>query len=206
MIAGRLRAWFLGELLYRANATRDQSVYAIKDRLLETYGTREPWDDCQHITRPCWGPYYGVQCGLGCTKCGGTGIYSERLVRLEVWRFGARSFHRPWTFGRPLYLYSEPVIEGLITHDEVRFGARHEAKLWLLFLFDRPEWWRSVTGQSSGFCWLPMEFLAFVIFEINIARHNLGWRVRQTVSWFGRPARGSKKAASLPPIDDTAPF
>lgn len=168
--------WLLGELLWRANASREPTMYEIKDRLLERWGTREPEDDCQHLVRECWG-WSRVCLGASCLKCGGTGIYSERLVRLERWRLGRRGFHRPWRDGLPIYPYTRPVIEGYLRR---RIRWSHEATLWLYLLFDRRRWWWEMTlsctyGPGTR---TPMLLLNRALFHGRIWLLNRGWRVQ----------------------------
>ena len=87
----------LTSVLHRANAcppaNYHEEFYAVKQLILETWGTR-----ChtivQRIQKVCWGDWdYG--CGDDCGRCGGTGIYETKYFELEEWVLCGRTFHRP---------------------------------------------------------------------------------------------------------------
>lgn len=167
----------LGWLLYLANARMSGSVYrreryALKDRLLHRFGTRVG-DDVQHIVEDCWGYYDDGRClGRSCTKCGGTGVYDERVILLERWQLGGRIFH-----SNPRQAYGEAnqlktragVIRGRIQHDAVRYGAAEEALLWLALIFDRKLFWRELKShRTCGWQRRPLKALQVVVFEARM--------------------------------------
>lgn len=114
--------------------------YRLKDRLLNSYGRRDPdrYCDWQRIKKPCWSceGTGGLYEPGACYKCHGTGIYSERWIPLFRRRIADHLFHIPGAaqFVKPVWIDS-PDIEGLVRHEKSRF-AWH-AQLVLGLMFDR---------------------------------------------------------------------
>ena len=147
----------LARLLHLANAKPPEPrevLYALKDRLLTRHAVfvGHCW---QELTYPCWdGP---------CGRCGGTGIYRQRWVLLEAWRWGRWSFHRPVASMEERPGTQVPMIQGRITHQD--YGPwSWEACAWLYLLCG--EWramerllvhhsWRTpgVWPPMHGVCW-----------------------------------------------------
>lgn len=163
-----LRCW----LLHLANADppmHREAFYALKDRLCRRYGYFDGYD-LQHLVQPCWGAHGErdegpAQSHATCGRCGGTGIYRARWVRLERWQVGAFVFHRPvnstdippqerqWGWGE----WGREVIEGPIHHP--RHGRCHaEACLWLYLLCGEWRLWGQAltTEWTSGWYAWPM--------------------------------------------------
>lgn len=95
---GRMRIALLGV----ANRSRNlgDGFYELKRRLVRRYG-RFVRNINQEILRECWGCEDGpVQ---GCSRCGGTGVYSIRWWRLATWEAYGHVFHWPASelFSRP---------------------------------------------------------------------------------------------------------
>ena len=162
----RLRCW----LLHLANADPPMSrepFYRLKDRLCRRYGSFDG-HDLQHLVQPCWGSHGERDEGPArspaiCSKCGGTGIYRERWVRLERWRVETYLFHRPVDstsippIQRYFTGYGLPMIEGYVQHQ--RHGRCHaEACLWLYLLCGEWRlWWHTLTtAWASGWYGWPM--------------------------------------------------
>lgn len=172
----------LATLLHYANADAPflhrTEFYALKTRLLERYGTKTAIET-QEIRKKCWGwrDEYGGDKGCrgdDCTKCGGTGVYSLRWVKLERWQWCGYVFHRPigYQFNPP-----DPTtvkIFGRIEHAD--YGrASQEAALWLYLLCG--EWrllWKSLRSSCAcGWYWWPMLNLQRVTMELSMF---LSWR------------------------------
>ncbi len=154
----RVLAW----LCHYANAdpSWNKSVfYGLKTRLLRKYATFAG-HSIQEITKECWGDQrdeYGDLCGCGpsCTRCGGSGIWDRRWVRLERWDWCGYLFHVPsgTTWKKP----DSVQIHGVIEHADYGRASR-EAELWLYALtFQWKSFWDVLT--TSGYCnpgWYPM--------------------------------------------------
>lgn len=130
----------LAAVLARANASppshgllRD-AFYEVKEEILRRWGQRTG-AIVQHIVKPCWGwPREG--CHDECDKCGGTGIYSESWIKLEVWTLEGRTFHRPAARLRRFRPRREVVtIEGVIAK---RLASRAAVCRNALFCLFRP--------------------------------------------------------------------
>ena len=128
----------LASVLARANASppshgplRD-AFYEVKEEILRRWGHRTG-TIVQHIVKPCWGwPCDG--CHDDCTKCGGTGIYSESWIKLEVWTLMGREFHRPVARLRRFLPRREvATIEGVIQKRPARRAAVCRNALFCLF-------------------------------------------------------------------------
>lgn len=135
----------LGKVLHIANSeVRDNQIrplfYGVKDRVLQRFGTGELRDDIQHIELKCRGCY---GCGIWrkgswnedtCFRCGGTGVYQHRYIRLERWTLGGFKFHIP---RERLEQKPEqaPTIEGKIDHwcDHPNHAFEYQLLLILLF-------------------------------------------------------------------------
>lgn len=126
-------------LLHLANSSPPgiyrQEFYALKQRLLEKHGEPDGYDT-QEIVKECWGHWSATEYGvhIGCSRspscrCGGTGIFSRRIIGLERWCWGRFNFHRP--IDRiPNALIT---IRGRIQHR--KYGrVSNEATLWLYLL------------------------------------------------------------------------
>lgn len=216
-------AWLLGLGNARARGSSlDREFYALKDRLLRKYGTRDGVD-IQHIKRECWGYEEDGKClGKGCRRCGGSGVWDEKWIELERWAIGGRVFHRPSGFR-----YSAPsaddlfaprnVIEGLITHYDVSYRASSEARLWLFLLFDRRAWRHEIgRSRACGWQWRPMLALQAIVFEIRMAL-ALPWNRRclcgrRIIRPFSRQYHFAcrrcdvRRAAFVGSLDDNLPF
>lgn len=96
----------LAWLCHYANADPSFSsryFYDLKDRLLRQFAEFRG-HDIQEITKKCWGDKrddYGDWhgCGPRCRRCGGTGVWDRRWVRLQKYAMWARmtfSWKRCW--------------------------------------------------------------------------------------------------------------
>ena len=166
----------IDRLLHLANAAppivNTREFYAVKDRLLRARGELlgHEW---QHIADRCWGPWNCAGCpGATCYRCGGTGIYRQKWVRLERWRLGRHIFHRPIQTS-----YADPGVPVTIVgriHHQATGRRSHEALFWLYALTG--EWrlfwyhmWRG--GACCGWYAWPFLSLQRVVFH---ARLRLG--------------------------------
>lgn len=148
----------LAWLCHFANANpMGRKFYELKERLLRQYAEFRG-HDIQEITKRCWGyehPDGWLGCGQHCRKCGGTGIFDRRWIRLQRWQWGRYTFHIPdgTTWKNPDSIQ----IVGRIRH--VNYGKlSREAELWLYVVtFQFRTLWYSLTAQS--YCspgWWPM--------------------------------------------------
>lgn len=182
-----MRSRILATLLHYANADPPfyrERFYALKDRLLQKYASRAG-QDVQHIKDRCWGYMADQECGgPTCSKCGGTGVYSEFFVLLDRYKWHGYIFHRPVsrvTKSVPGW----PTIVGRIQHK--RSGrANAEACLWLYLLTGE---WRLFARalRSSATCgrhaW-PLLNLQRVVFHIAInLRRQRCWCGRSFMTW-----------------------
>jgi hypothetical protein len=112
----------LATVLHHANCSPPphcrEDFYKLKQAICEKFGVREH-DDLQRIVDKCWGYRY-TECGPDCEKCGGSGIYSQVIVRLERWRLAYRVFHKP--IGRVSAPIEPITIEGRIRHTHKKLG------------------------------------------------------------------------------------
>lgn len=170
----------LSFILHHANRnTKNPEFYAIKDLILKKHGTQIGYD-IQHLDgNKCWTcngsgqyerysqyPPYKAYDWEPCNRCFGSGWY-----RLPAWvclariQFGKYIFHRPlkreFCVKNPFTVeemgfevFTTPVIEGYIDHDESWFGPyavlilyaiyNHEAfrKEWIEF--KKIHYWRTI--------------------------------------------------------------
>jgi hypothetical protein len=136
----RLLSWLLWLANARARSSgHSKQRYELKDKILRRWGALVGMD-VQHIVRMCYAcegaGYWSSDPNDSCDRCGGTGNYDERWIRLERWQLGARVFHRPagYDFVRPAEGVN--VIRGYITHTDVDHDVSAEAFLWLALLCD----------------------------------------------------------------------
>lgn len=121
-----------------------REFYALKERLLRRYATPDGID-VQHIKDECY------ECSgrekPGCYRCV-NGVYRERFVALNRWRWGKHSFH---TFKERLS--SPPTLPTI--HGFVRHGKRlpghwpTEAFYWLALVCGD---WKAFASEF-GRCW-----------------------------------------------------
>lgn len=143
----------LATLLHYANANASwcgrNDLYALKEKLLRRYGELAG-QDIQEIRRECWGPFndWGDPTGCpgeDCPRCGGTGIYDLKYIRLERWAWSGYVFHRP---AERLYRLPDPAsvnIHGRIEHPDYDVRTSSEAALWLYLLSgERRLFWRTL--------------------------------------------------------------
>lgn len=140
-----------------------REFYNLKDRLLRSRAVFRG-HDLQEIIQPCWGPYdrihgHHIGCQGGCCpRCGGSGVYDKRWVRLERWDWGGSLFHIPSGETRiPPDPGTSVTIHGLVHHRD--YGrASGEAVLWLYALCG--EWrtfWRELSSHCAvGWTWWPL--------------------------------------------------
>lgn len=176
----------LATLLHYANASPPScrtEFYRMKERLLKRYGTF-CGHDLQEIRKECWGElernddWYDrswLGCtGASCRRCGGTGVFDIRWVRLQRWTWGKYTFHIPdGETRKPPDMPTPNLIRGLIEHPN--YGrASNEAVLWLYLLFDRRLFWRSITGWCCyGRYFYPLTILQRIAMPL---RWRLSWQ------------------------------
>ncbi len=192
IVPNSVLAW----LCHYANANPSynrSNFYDLKYRLLRQFGTFQG-HDVQEITKECYGErlydeYYNdydyCGCGEHCRRCGGTGIYDQKWIRLQRWQWGKYTFHIPEESTR---IKPDSVqIKGRIEHPDYGNASR-EAELWLyLVTFQFRTWWHVMTATclcSPG--WWPMCRLQKIAFW---ARLKLSWRKCWCGKWF--PTWGS---------------
>jgi hypothetical protein len=177
----------VSRLLWLANSgppiARTEQFYALKDRILRRWGTRDG-HDWQHIIKECYGcdgRGESRECPeRACRRCGGSGVYDHFFVKLERWDLAGRTFHRPAekTWKRP----SEPVaIVGRVRHADVG-RAGNEAALWLALLLDRRLFAALMTSSCCcGPTWrYPLVTLQKLTFRLGMAAR--GWERRRCVT------------------------
>ena len=135
-----------------ADAAGNRTFYSLKDRLLRQYA-KFAGTEIQEITKECWGDRrdgYGDWCGCGpnCRRCGGSGVYDRRWIRLLKYQWGKYSFHIPLDETR---VGSEAVhIKGRIQHPDYGRASR-EAEMWLyIATFQFSSWWKRM--RSGYYC------------------------------------------------------
>ena len=204
----------LAWLLHVANSSRGlgREFYDLKTRLLRRYATFRG-HEMQEITKQCWGDKrdeYGdlYGCGPNCRRCGGTGIFDRRWVRLQRWEWGRYVFHVPDgdTRNAPCVV----TIFGRIEHRDYGKGSR-EAELWLYLVTGSLKMlWHALTACS--YCspgWWPMCRLQKVAMW---SRMRFSWQKCWCGKWFPTWGRGwricrkCRKCRSQKPVDDDVPF
>lgn len=160
----RLIAW----LLHVANTDAHCSpsrFYGVKEKLLRRYG-RFAGHELQEIRKECWGPrvrgdwyddsFSGCK-GASCSRCGGTGLFDIRWIRLERWEWRGYVFHRPAGDTRVKPDITHVRIFGRIRHKDYGIAAG-EARLWLYLL--TCEWrlfWHDLSTHCYGYPrWWPL--------------------------------------------------
>lgn len=189
-----MRQRLLAKLLHYANAGHPafrSEFYALKERLLRKYGTFRG-HDLQEIKKECYGESVGYYewagCkGTKCRRCGGTGVFDIRWVRLERWEWRGYVFHRPVDDTRIPPAVGSVKIFGRIEHAD--YGLKSaEAVLWLYVLCGEFRLWaRSL--RASRYCrprFWPMLRLQAVVMPLAMW---MSWRR----CWCGRryPTWGS---------------
>ncbi len=178
----------LPRLLHLANSDppgNREEFYALKTRLLHTYGKLRGLR-VQEIIKSCWGEYDSPGClGKKCRKCGGTGIYSRRQYLLEEWEWGGYVFHCPVPTNR---LYTVIDIKGRIEHKNYGRKAR-EACLWLYLLCGEIGLFRRAmtSGYSCGRYWWPLLNLQRAATVLSMW---LAWRKCWCGKWFWTMGQG----------------
>lgn len=176
----------LSRLLHYANAnppfTHRARFYDLKDKLLRKHGTFRG-HEIQEIKKLCWGeishynswgdPVYH-NCNPACGRCGGTGIFDIRWIRLERWEWGRYVFHIPVDDTRVPPDPKSVSIHGRIEHPNYR-RLSNEALLWLYLLCG--EWgvlWKALRSWSCcGWYWWPMSNLQRLVMRF---RMKLNWQ------------------------------
>lgn len=165
----------LSKLLWLANSDPPCSrkrFYAMKDVILKLWGEPDGYD-VQRIVKACWGDRWWDDegdeangCGPGCRRCGGTGVWEEKFIRLERWKLAGRNFHsNPTRISRPdksgETAYGPVTIDGRIGHKRPGRIA-DEAMLWLALLTGhwRLLWIETAHVYRYGRTWFPLLNLA----------------------------------------------
>ncbi len=164
----------LVRLLHWANSSppcNRMQFYVLKTRLLNRYG-RFVGHEIQEIKKECWGRYE-TPCGPKCHKCGGTGVFDIRWVRLERWEWRGFCFHTPAGDTRKPCLRVD--IHGRIEHKD--YGRlSNEAVLWLYLLCG--EWKLLARALRESYCcgryWWPFLNLQRIWMNVSIktSRHK----------------------------------
>jgi hypothetical protein len=196
----------VGWLLFRANAhpplARD-AFYALKDRLLQRYGTYSG-EDIQQIIDPCWGSHEDGCSGSTCTRCGGTGIWRERRIRLSRWSLAGRVFHRP---DGPASPRQPATITGRIVHAGVTRAAAFEALLWLSLLYDRSLLWRVLCSHTLVFrTWYPLSLLHRLVQWCRHLERYLPRNCTLCNRWYGVSLHSRWWICSTCSANDDIPF
>jgi len=155
----------IGYLLHVANSNppvvsyhRDGLFYAMKDQILHALGERETHDtlfgpepnyDWQVITHPCWGCQQCKPDHWRWNGCNGDGIYSRTYVRLERWRLGGYTFHKPTGRYGAMPEGSQVTITGLVQHKDYGPWSWRAAFL-LALVFDQHFAWRMFGRTAAG--------------------------------------------------------
>jgi len=147
IVPGRVIAW----LCHLANASpANRTVfYELKRRLLEQFAKFNGYE-YQQITKECWGDKRDEQgylygCGPYCLRCGGTGFFDVKWIKLKRWVWHGYVFHTPQ---ETIYVKPPSVqIHGRIKHADYGLASR-EAELWLyLVTFQFKSWWKVATSM-----------------------------------------------------------
>lgn len=191
----------LGEVLHCANSRppdiKERQFYALKDRLLQRYGTGDGFD-VQHIKQDCWdcdgtGKLYAEYMHLGhltsiyvgkCKRCT-DGIYRQFWVRLERYRLGRHVFHTPKEryYNDPGLTMQRPLIDGYIRHHNYPGHLPLEAAFWLFLAFEPRLFWQmfghlGAHKAKTPICWLSNQVYWISCIPDNIRRKFQHWKWR----------------------------
>lgn len=130
----KLKIFILSWLLYQANKTKTQAVYAIKNKLLTKYG-QHVGNDLQVLEKRCWtcggsGIYIGWDPHNGddffdvCRHCGGTGIYETKEFVLDVVKLGKYEFHN-----NPIKVHNTDIKPRITYHIKIGHKATKLSRL-----------------------------------------------------------------------------
>lgn len=196
-----------------ANPSHRPIFYVLKERLLRQYAEFKG-HDIQEITKECWGRLdewgdpHGCK-GETCTRCGGTGIYDRRWVRLQRWQWGKYTFHIP--DGSTRIKPDSVQIHGRIQHAD--YGkASHEAELWLyLATLQFRMWWTvlSTSCYASPGWWPMCRLQGWAMWaRMKLSRHGC-WRCGKRFFTWGSGWQVCKKCREPKVIleqDNEVPF
>lgn len=201
----------LAWLCHYANADpMGREFYELKERLLRQYA-EFMGHDIQEITKECWGDKwdredgYWYGCSDTCTRCGGTGVFDRRWVRLQKWRWGRFWFHIPDGSTR---IKPETVqIVGRVKHQDYGKASR-EAELWLyLVTMHWRTFWEMLTRQS--YCnpgWWPLCRLQKIAMWTRMKlRIHRCWCGRRFMTW-GSGWMVCRQCRNRKPSVDEIPF
>lgn len=150
-----------------------EAFYALKQAILAAYGERDG-QDIQHIRKACWNCSEGVYRHYDgeldtCSRCRGTGVYSERWIVLERWKLAGHVFHRP---SHTLVGSLTPAnIEGRIEHRTSKLAFAAWRVLALLF---RPAYYLYLDAFKMSVEQLN-RFKAVLAYLLGFSRNK--WRV-----------------------------
>ena len=142
----------LAKLCHYANADpcHRPLFYELKTRLLQQYA-QFCGHDIQEIVNECHGGLDSMGdprgCkGKQCRRCGGTGIYQRKWIRLQRWQWGKYTFHVP--DGMTAIKPESVQIHGRIQHSNYGKASR-EAELWLYLLtMQLRSFWKVLRSSS----------------------------------------------------------
>lgn len=196
--------YLLADVLHCANSRplhiKQREFYALKDRLLERYGTSDGFD-LQHVIQECWdcegtGKLYMEALHLGqetriyagkCHRCN-NGVYRQFWVRLERYRMGRHLFHRPREryYNDPGLTLQHPVIEGYVRHREYRGHLPLEAAFWLFLVFEPKQFWGMFGHIGPHRARTPFCFLSNLFFWAGPTVRTAMWRMKDALNrWRG---------------------
>ena len=193
----------LGAFLHAANARppylERRAFYAMKERILDRWGTPDGYDLQHFLARICFacngtGWRYGWDWAdeddddyaqvHRCDHCSGTGEYmSAKTIGLDRYRLGRYVFHVPHQVprNRPVFGGTK-TFEGRLNHATPRFYINEEAAMWLALAFDRPMFLRLFGHWGcSGPKRTPLVILSTWLADLRsrIADVRSKWRARR---------------------------
>ncbi len=180
----RILAW----LLHNANADPlfiyKREFYKIKDTILQKHGIRTELYDLQHIQKECWtckgadSSSHPLEWGA-CMNCGGTRLYFDFWVILDIWILGKYEFHKP-----VLKLHRVSISELRLKYQissqrkVIDDYITHRPKVWcsdcglILFLLYAPKlFWRAFGKVGFGRK-TPVSFLFDCAFKLRTFCRN----------------------------------
>lgn len=150
-----------------ANRNRKERFYAMKQRILQRFGT-EDGHDIQYIPGKicfsCEGTG-GLYEPHGCWKCDGDGWFKSTVwVVLKRWKLGKYTFHEPIKrhYRKPeeASSHDRPMIEGYVEHASYSWKQVRRSQFILAMLFDwtllwmmSDDWWiNRVIARKCHIC------------------------------------------------------
>lgn len=196
-----LKEIILAWLLHNANTNPvfcyKKQFYEIKDTILRKHGINWGDYDLQHIQKECWtcngtGIFPYPSNIRTCLRCGGSGNYIDRWIKLNIWHFWKYEFHQP-SDSEPLYgktleqiymdkkLSPRRIIDDYISHRAKKWDA--DCCLILFLLYNPKLFWRAF-GRCGFSRKTPIAILFSIGFKLNpkYFYRKIKWKIRDIMN------------------------